>query len=327
MDDLERQLAWEGAERAKTGASAIAAGLLLLIGAIYGTLVVLAGLPTVGLIQGLAPALRGQKEAAVDPHTARIFFIDHHAAGLILAAVLVAAATLAMIPVLRYLYSATSFRLQRAFEAVAAPASSTNGGGSPPRPRGVPRLPRAALLLAVGGACLGAVCLLAAQIVDVIKAHDFVGQAARSHAAVNEASNSTPHLLLTSLAFASQLALAFAYVMIPLNAMRAGLLTRFMGVLGIISGALSILLPPLQVLQAFWLVAVGMLLLGRAGTPLPPAWESGESEPWPSQQTLRERRGTRAADEAAVAEPPPAPVPRAPRTPAASGSKKRKKRR
>jgi hypothetical protein len=100
-----------------------------------------------------------------------------------------------------------------------------------------------------------------------------------------------------------------------------------MGVLGIISGALSILLPPLQVLQAFWLVAVGMLLLGRAGTPLPPAWESGESEPWPSQQTLRERRGARAADEAAVAEPPPPPVPRAPRTPAASGSKKRKKRR
>src|SRR3978361_124243 len=138
MDDLERQLAWEGAERAKTGASAIAAGLLLVIGAIYGTLVVLAGLPTVGLVQGLAPARGGQKEAAVDPHSARIFFIDHHAAGLILAAVLVAAATLAMIPVLRYLYSATGFRLQRAFEAATAPASATNGGALAPRTRGVP---------------------------------------------------------------------------------------------------------------------------------------------------------------------------------------------
>ncbi|MEA2297442.1 MAG: hypothetical protein QOF77_378 [Solirubrobacteraceae bacterium] len=305
MEDRERQLAWEAAGRPRVAVAAIAGGLLLLAGAVYGTLVVLSGLPTVGLLQGLSPALHGQAAAPVDPHSARLAFIDHHAFGLILAAVLVALGTLCIIPVLRYLYRATVARL--------------------------PRLPRAALLLAVGGAGIGAACLLGAQIVDVVKAHAFVRHGDGSHHAVDQATNSTPHLVLTTLAFASQVALAFAFVMIPLNAMRAGLLTRFMGVLGMVSGALIVILPPLQVLQAFWLVAFGVLISGRTATPLPPAWISGEAEPWPSQQTLRERRATRDGEEpvAAVKDvvPAPAPVPRAARTPAPNASKKRKKRR
>jgi hypothetical protein len=324
MDDEERQLAreearlgqlaWEGAWRSRVAIAAIAGGAMLLAGALYGTLVVLAGLPTVGLVEGLAPALHGIKEAAVDPHVARLAFIDHHAAGLVLAAILVALGTLALIPVLVYLYRATSFRLER---ALAGQESGARG----------PRLPRAALLLAVGGAGVGAFCLLAAQVVDVLKAHAFLGQPDRTHHAVDQAANSTPHLVLTSLAFASQLALAFAFVMIPLNSMRAGLLTRFMGVLGIISGALIVILPPLQVLQAFWLVALGVLLSGRTPNPLPPAWRSGEAEPWPTQQQLRERRSEERASEEAVAAPAPAPVPRAPRTQAPNASRKRKKRR
>ncbi|MGI8801785.1 MAG: hypothetical protein ACR2KV_06370 [Solirubrobacteraceae bacterium] len=332
MDDRERQLAWEGAGRSRVAVSAIVAGALLLAGAVYGTLVVLAGLPTVGVIQGLSPALHGQAAAAVDPHTARLAFIDHHALGLILAAVLVAVGTAGMIPILRYLYSGTSFRLRQAADGEAeAAAAAAEAGREPARsawPRGVPRLPTAALYLAVGGAGVSAACLLGAQIVDVIKAHDFISHADRSHQAVDQATNSSPHLVLTTLAFASQLALAFAFVMIPLNAQRAGLLTRFMGVLGIVSGALIVILPPLQVLQAFWLVALGTLLSGRTKSPLPPAWTSGEAEPWPSQQELRERRNPeRAAAPAAVVAAAPPPVPRAPRTPSPNASKKRKKRR
>jgi hypothetical protein len=317
MDDRERQLAAEGATRNRVANASVLAGALLLAGTVYGTFVVLAGLPTVGVIQGLAPALHGQVAAAVDPHSARLVFNNHHAAGLIFDAVLVALATAGMIPVLRYLYSATSFRLEQA----AAEAAETPGAvrGS--------RLPRAALILTVGGAGGGAVVLLAAQIFDTIKAHDFVGQADRSHAAVNAALNSTTHVVLTSLGVAAQLALAFAYVMIPLNAMRAGLLTRFMGILGMVSGALSVFFPPLQVLQAFWLVAFGMMLLGRSSTALPPAWETGEATPWPSQQRDRGRLGRAPAPApepvATVAGPPPP----APRVPSPNASKKRKKRR
>jgi hypothetical protein len=318
MDDRERQLAAEGATRRQVAIAGIAAGVLLLGGTVYGTLVVLAGLPTVGLIQGLAPALHSQVVAAVDPHAARVLFNDHHAAGLIFDAVLVALATLGMIPVLRYLYEATRFRLQQAQEEAAATPGAARGA----------RLPRAALILTLVGAGGGAVVLLAAQIFDTIKAHDFVGQADRSHAAVNAALNSTAHVVLTSFGVAAQLALAFAYVMIPLNAMRAGLLTRFMGILGMVSGALSVFFPPLQVLQAFWLIAFGMMLIGRSSSPLPPAWETGEATPWPSQQQTRGRRGRQPAPDpepvATVAGPAPA---RTPRPASPNASKKRKKRR
>jgi hypothetical protein len=293
----------------------MAAGVLLLVGALYGTRVVLHGLPIVGLVQGLTPALRGQAVAAVDPHSARLAFIDHHAAGLILAAVLVSLGTAGMLPVLVFLYQAARVRL--------ANALAEAGEGA----RG-PRVPRAALVLAVFGAGAGCVSLLATQIVDVINAHDFVGQASRTHAAVENATRPTLYVVLSSFAQASQLALAFAFVIIPLNAMRAGLLSRFMGILGIASGAsfiVYVLFPPLQVLQAFWLVAFGAMLTGRLQAPLPPAWETGESTPWPTQQQVRERRGGQAAAEpAGAAATPVAPVPR---TPGPNASKKRKKRR
>jgi hypothetical protein len=325
MDDLESQLAAEAAGRNRVSVAAIGAGLALLAGVVYN-LFAFSTLPTVGVIQGLGPALRGQVAAAVDPHTALLGFYDSHAGSLILAAVLVALGTLGTIPVLRHLYLATTFRLEGARERAVA-ARIAAGEDPPAAARAVrsPRLPRAALILAVAGATLTAICLPAARVVDVTKAHAFLHHADRSHAAVNAAANSTPHLVLTTLGFTGQLALAFAFVMIPLNSMRAGLLTRFMGVLGIVSGALSIIFPPLQVLEAFWLVALGLLLSGRVANPLPPAWASGEAEPWPSQQQLRESRTASRTPEPAVATP--APVPRAPRAPGPNASKKRKKRR
>ena len=49
-------------------------------------------LPTVGAIQGLAPALRGEANPAVSPGAAEVRFIDHHAFGLIAGNVLQAVA-------------------------------------------------------------------------------------------------------------------------------------------------------------------------------------------------------------------------------------------
>ena len=91
--------------------------------------------------------------------------------------------------------------------------------------------------------------------------------------------------------FASLL-LAIGFVMIALNAMRIGLLTRFMGYLGIFTGVL-VLFPigsPVPVVQGFWLITLGYLLSGRWPTGVPPAWRSGRPEPWPSSQELREQR-------------------------------------
>ena len=86
------------------------------------------------------------------------------------------------------------------------------------------------------------------------------------------------------------LCLALSLVLISLNAMRAGLLSRFMGVLGMIVGGLLILplLPGGQsVVQVFWLVALGALFLDRWPGGRGPAWETGEPVPWPSAAQTR----------------------------------------
>ncbi|HEV2875084.1 MAG TPA: hypothetical protein VGW14_08045 [Thermoleophilaceae bacterium] len=124
---------------------------------------------------------------------------------------------------------------------------------------------------------------------------------------------------------------AFMYVMVPLRARRAGLLSPFMAILGVIAGVLLVLqLVPLVpiIVQAFWLGAVGALFLGNWPGGRGPAWESGEPDPWPS---AAERRGlTPPPDEGAnggangggpSAPPEPEPVPDRP------SSRKRKRKR
>jgi len=59
--------------------------------------------------------------------------------------------------------------------------------------------------------------------------------------------------------------------------MRVGLLTRFMGYLGIFTGVL-VLFPigsPVPVVQGFWLLALAYLFSGRWPNGVPPAWRSG----------------------------------------------------
>lgn len=95
------------------------------------------------------------------------------------------------------------------------------------------------------------------------------------------------------------LCLALSFVLISLNAMRAGLLSRFMGVLGIIVGALLVfpLLPGGQAtVQVFWVAALGMLFLDRWPPGRGPAWETGQAIPWPSAADAREEKIADAAD-------------------------------
>jgi hypothetical protein len=104
----------------------------------------------------------------------------------------------------------------------------------------------------------------------------------------------------SALGFGGTIALAFSYVMISLNAMRAGLLSRFLGVLGIIVGMLVVLplLPSaVPVIQIFWLGAVGVLILGRWPAGRGPAWESGEAQPWPTAADLRAAQAERELEE------------------------------
>ena len=125
-----------------------------------------------------------------------------------------------------------------------------------------------------------------------------------------------------ALAQGGTLCFALSFVLVSLNAMRAGLLSRFMGVLGIIVGGLLVIpLLPGTVVQLFWLVAVGVLFLGRWPGGRGPAWETGEAVPWPSAAQVREGQ-TGEPPEPERAEEPDAQVPDRP----VSRKRKKKKR-
>jgi hypothetical protein len=104
------------------------------------------------------------------------------------------------------------------------------------------------------------------------------------------------------LGLAAGLGMALALVLICVNAMRAGVLSRFMGVVGIVVGVLLVLpiFGNVPFVQIFWVAALGLLFLGtwpQGGRG--PAWDSGEPIPWPTaadrQAALAEARAERDA--------------------------------
>jgi hypothetical protein len=199
-----------------------------------------------------------------------------------------------------------------------------------------PELAPAARATAVFGVAAVAVFGILQQVLLNAEAHHFATHGAQTFEQAKEAVRGTGLQIVQSLNFAGQLALGFGLVMIALNAMRVGLLTRFMGIVGIICGVvtgLAQLLGQPPVLQSFWLLALAYLISGRWPNGVPRAWRSGKAEPWPSQQELREGRERAAkssADEdgraAADPEPQPEPEPATAGGPAPHPSSKKRKR-
>jgi len=122
---------------------------------------------------------------------------------------------------------------------------------------------------------------------------------------------------------AGTVGVAFLFVMLPLRARRVGLMTPFMSILGVIAGAL-IVFPFASIsaiVQAFWLGALGALLLGMWPGGRGPAWESGKAEPWP---TAAQRRADLLEKQADPTPPPPEAEQEPPERPP---SRKRKRKR
>jgi hypothetical protein len=71
-----------------------------------------------------------------------------------------------------------------------------------------------------------------------------------------------------------------AMVYISLWAMRAGLLTRFMGSFGMALGVALIILPFAQLILPLWFAVLGLILIGRWIRGRPPAWDAGKAIPW-----------------------------------------------
>jgi hypothetical protein len=168
-------------------------------------------------------------------------------------------------------------------------------------------------------------------------AHDFVaGEATerRADALIKDVSQ-----LPQVLGLAGSFAFAVSLVLVSLNAMRAGLLTRFLGIIGVGVGGLIVL--PLvpgvrEIIQIFWLGAVGAVILGFWPGGRGRAWETGEPEAWLSaaEQRRAAMREEREAKTGGI-EDPPLPEPDEPDEaepvdegpPHPTSKKRRKKRR
>jgi hypothetical protein len=130
--------------------------------------------------------------------------------------------------------------------------------------------------------------------------------------------------------YPASLALAAGIIVVGLQAMRAGLLTRFLGVLGVIVGLLQVIqIVPLPLVQSYWFLALAVLFWGRRPSGVPPAWRTGREEPWPSQREIAEERGKQrgAREPRPEREPEPQPVPAGAAPHAATSKRKRKRRR
>jgi hypothetical protein len=200
-----------------------------------------------------------------------------------------------------------------------------------------PDLPSIPLIVGLFGATAFALGTVGQAFALESEAQDFVAKTFQSAHAADEAakdvSRETLPLATSILAFAGTIALAFWFVLGSLNAMRVGLLTRFMGVLGIIVGASFVfgLAPPVM---AFWLLALGALFLGRWPGGLPPAWDAGEARPWPPREQPAEAReddveqiGSSRNGEVEAVGPGVKPAGSKPENEQAAGSGRRKRKR
>jgi hypothetical protein len=184
-------------------------------------------------------------------------------------------------------------------------------------------------IIAVAGGVLAAITGVAYAIIVAVKVHEFVTTGSQTYTEANHLTTAGGLLALQLLGQAGALLLAVGFVLVSLNAMRQGLLTRFMGYLGIFAGVLVLFqVTQIPVVQGYWLAAVAYLISGRWPTGLPPAWVTGRAEPWPPSSQSRARRAARGgAGPAPQPEPQPAGAPATgPRTRASTPKRKRKRR-
>lgn len=190
--------------------------------------------------------------------------------------------------------------------------------------------------LALVGAPLTSIGIVGYISLYGIKAHDFISHGGQTYPEANHLMSAASLAIFQVMDYAGELLLAVAFVLTSMQALRVGLLSRFMGYLGVIAGILVLfVITPVPVVQAYWLVALGILFLGRWPSGTPPAWTTGKVEKWPSSQEMREQR-TRQAKNGRGREKPapkrePEPVVTGTASPAAKGPRsatpKRKRKR
>jgi hypothetical protein len=263
-DAREQQLAWEARQRPRAGAAAIASAVLT-VGGMLWWVTTLRDAPRAGFLESLGNAAAdGPIGGQPSTQTAGLEFFVDRAVGQIGSGVVRGLGMLALAWVVTFLAVATRARR--------------------------PQFPRPAVYVALIGAVLLAVARVFLPVERVLTFNAFLD----GPRTVDEARDLMTSLFITAqlIEYIGLFTLGGGLMLVSLNAMRVGLLTRFLGILGIVAGVLTVLpqLMPLPIVQSFWLVAVGLVLLGAGRSELPPAWRTGTAEPWPSAVEAANRR-------------------------------------
>ena len=264
-DAREDQLAWEARQRPRAGAAAIASAILTLAGYIWLS-VVLRDPPRAGFLESLRQAAEdGPIGELPSLHTPSLEFYVDQAAGVIGSGVVRALGMLTLAWVVTFIAVATRARR--------------------------PEFPRIAVYVTLVGGVLLAISYVVLPVAQV-SAFDDVLDGSRTVDTVRDLDAGSFGVMGQLLGFIGQFTVAAGLMLVSLNAMRAGLLSRFLGILGVVAGVLGVLpqLMPMPIVQSFWLVAVGLLLLGANRAGMPPAWRTGRAEPWPTAREAANRR-------------------------------------
>ena len=281
IDDTEKQLAWEARHRRRAGVAATLSAAALLAFFVLQE-ILKRRVPKPSGLESFERALRpGSLDALPSLQIPLFEYLDSNT--LLLLAIGIAGCIG---------YFAVAWAV--GFLAVAARARQ-------------PALKRFVIYLPLVGGVLLGVSVLLSQIGSVALASDFL-TTKRTVAEARAAGNGL--LVFARVLFAlGTITLAAALVLVALNALRAGLLTRLFGYIGVVAGGMLLLLP-LPIVQFFWLAGLGVLLLGFWPGGDPPAWRTGRAEPWP-------------AGRAGAAAPRPATQPAA----APAGARRKRKKR
>lgn len=301
--EIQQQLDWERVWRPRGGIAAILSAILALAGTAF-SVTALADQPAVPILTSLTNLEQPGPIGATETVRLPLFeFYDDHKTDLLIGAILVALAAASAALALYVLMRATMLRNER-----------------------FPQWSRYLLGAGVVTAAVGSIML---SIGTGMRIDDFLG----SDRTVDgvDGIDQPPAFLIGGIgAQLGGMLLAVAYVITALNAMRAGLLPRTWGILGIFAGVMLVL--PVaalsQLMQPIFLIALAIIFFGRYPRLAIPAWETGRAEPWPSAAADAQRkREARDRRKGIVSEPDPAPVERKAPAKPHSSSKKRKKRR
>ncbi len=307
------RLVFEIERRRRLAVPTLVGGIFYLLSAITIT-AALSNAPTTGVLQGLAPTLKGEAHPAESPRTGELKYISGHAEALLVGSALAALAIIALVLTLLFICDSTRYRRPNLWPLI--------------RP-----------LVLYGGVAV-AVISFGHQVVSAIETHAFAVSSNHSNAAVEHALTSGAAVQIVDyIDLFGGLALAIGMVALMLNAMRVGLLPRWMAMLGMFAGLL-LFLPvggaQLQVVPALWMVFTGILFYGRWPGGDPPAWEAGEAIPWPSGREQAEKRDAergggggrgRGRKAAAPVTPEPVATPEPVPVTASGPSRKRRKKR